>query len=277
MNNKAIAAIGTLALAAGIGLAACGGSGSSSTAPGPSAGHAPTTQPSRPVISPGNVPPFLTNGGPSENVEYTEADTGTPYKVTYKLLNWNDQVGATCSTDLAGTGVNGADPACATLTLKLTVTNDDPSAAVPVLDTDASWVSPENGSIPSHEHANSNNVAVSSYQPIPLNAPTDNGPLSNTSTISDGQTVTGTLTFIVPFEPGYLIFGLAVGDPGTFSYSGGKQIMLPAAGTGSNFGSEVELMPYDVLFTIVNPNLYARSGSADLLCKLAIVDGCLNN
>jgi ABC-type glycerol-3-phosphate transport system substrate-binding protein len=75
MNNKAIAAIGTLALAAGIGLAACGGSGSSSTAPGPSAGHAPTTQPSRPVISPGNVPPFLTNGGPSENVEYTEADT----------------------------------------------------------------------------------------------------------------------------------------------------------------------------------------------------------
>ena len=36
-------------------------------------------------------------------------------------------------------------------------------------------------------------------------------------------------------------------------------------------------MPYDVLFTIVNPNLYARSGSADLLCKLAIVDGCLNN
>ncbi|MGD0378143.1 MAG: hypothetical protein ABSB01_26660 [Streptosporangiaceae bacterium] len=30
MNNKAIAAIGTLALAAGIGLAACGGGGSSS-------------------------------------------------------------------------------------------------------------------------------------------------------------------------------------------------------------------------------------------------------
>ncbi len=54
MNNKAIGAIGTLALAASLGLAACGGGGSSSaTAPGPPAGHAPTS--AAPAPSSGNL------------------------------------------------------------------------------------------------------------------------------------------------------------------------------------------------------------------------------
>lgn len=42
MKKVILAGIGTLALAAGLGLSACGG-GSSSSAPGPPAGHAPAT------------------------------------------------------------------------------------------------------------------------------------------------------------------------------------------------------------------------------------------
>jgi hypothetical protein len=83
MKKAITAGIGTLALAAGIGLAACGG-GYSSTAPGAPAGHMPATHTAVPK-APAGQPPGDATAAPNANA-------------TAEVANQTEYGAALCST-----------------------------------------------------------------------------------------------------------------------------------------------------------------------------------
>lgn len=223
MRTAITATIGTLALAAGIGLSACGGGGSSSSSPAPGApaGHAPTS--AAPAAS--GVPTLTT--GNTVPITWASSQQGEgptlSYKVQYTLNSFTLsqqgagpqpclEQGAECIPTTSNQNSDSA-PAEQFLVLDLTIKNTGTQAVPTLPEQHASWIAP-GGTM-------TNDVMVNFPAQTGV-GPTENEPDANVvAQVNPGQIKRVDLEYTVPDTSGYLVFTLTDPNNGVDAISQG--------------------------------------------------------